>query len=544
MSGFDSAKPKILIVDDVSENLHAMMNLLRDEFAIIAATNGEKALQLAAETPLPELILLDIKMPEMDGYEVLRRLKGDPATAEIPVIFVTGLSDEVNEAQGLDLGAVDYIAKPPNPAITLLRVRHQIALKRAQQELRESEEMLRAITDAVQTSVFLIDDEDTVRFANPAVQEMFGYTQRELVGKKLHSLFVPERNREKAAMGMESFKRTGEGPVLRKMQEMEALHKDGNELVTLIHVGRIKKNGKWWAAGSAVDITELRKAQSDLLKSQQEAMQAGRLASIGYLASGIAHEINTPAQYITNNLAFLDQSVDTIGSIVGAAQKLAEATTDTEAVQTFNEVCTADEIEFLLEELPNAIGQSKEGIAHIAKIVLSMKEFSHPGDNEKHLGDIHKALDSVITITQNASKNVAVVTKCFNPDLPQIRCNINELRQVFLNLIINSIQAIEASQHRGDNLGEIVISTELHDNSVSIAFSDTGDGVADEIRDRVFDPFFTTKEVGQGSGQGLNICYDIIVNKHGGKIEVKNKPNSGAVFTVRLPVKATIGDGD
>lgn len=536
MSGFDSGKPKILVVDDVSENLHAMMNLLRDEFAIIAATNGEKALQLAADTPPPELILLDIKMPKMDGYEVLRRLKGDPVTAEIPVIFVSGLSDEVNEAQGLDLGAVDYITKPPNPAITILRVRHQIALKRAQQELRESEKMLRAITDAVQTSVFLIDDEDTIRFANPAVQEMFGYTLQEIIGKKLHSLFVPERNREKAAKGMEDFKMTGDGPVLRKMREMEALHKDGNELVTLIHVGRIKKNGKWWAAGSAVDITELRKAQSDLFKSQQEAIQAGRLASIGYLASGIAHEINTPAQYVTNNLAFLDNSVDTIRSIIDAAKKMAESTSDTEAVKTFNEVCTPDEIEFLLEELPNAISQSKEGVAHIAKIVLSMKEFSRPADGEKRIGNIHKALESVITITQNASKNVAIVTKRFNPNLPEIPCNINELRQVFLNLIINSIQAVETSQKRGNNLGEIVISTEILDDSVSVAIADTGDGVPEEIRDRIFDPFFTTKDIGQGTGQGLNICYDIIVNKHGGKIEVENMPESGAVFTVYLPI--------
>jgi signal transduction histidine kinase len=321
------------------------------------------------------------------------------------------------------------------------------------------------------------------------------------------------------------------------MREMEALHKDGNELVTLIHVGRIKKNGKWWAAGSAVDITELRKAQSDLLKSQQEAIQAGRLASIGYLASGIAHEINTPAQYVTNNLAFLENSIETIRLIIGAAKKLAESTTDTEAVISFNEICTHDEIEFLLEELPNAIRQSKEGIAHISKIVLSMKEFSRPADSEKHIGNIHKALDSVITITQNAAKNVAIVTKRFTPDLPEIFCNMNELRQVFMNLTINSIQAIETSKRRGENLGEIVISTELQGDFVSVSFADTGDGVPKEIRDRIFDPFFTTKDIGQGTGQGLSICYDIIVNKHGGKIEVENIPGSGAVFTVHLPIK-------
>jgi two-component system, NtrC family, sensor kinase len=536
MSEFQSDRPKILIVDDVAENIHALMNILRDEFAIVAATSGEKALQMAAETPPPDLVLLDIRMPGMDGYEVLGRLKNNPTTESIPVIFITALNDEDNEAHGLDLGAVDYITKPANPAITLLRVRHQIALKKAQQQVRESAEMLSAITDAVQSAVFLIDDEDTIKFANPAVQTLFGYTQNELLGKKLHSLFVPEKDRDRANAGMEAFKKTGEGPVIMKMQEMEALHKDGKKLSILIHVGRILKNGRWWAAGSAIDITELRKAQSDLLKSQQEAIQAGRLASIGFLASGIAHEINTPAQYLTNNLAFLGDSVDTLRLALSTIQRISESPTDTEAIEAFKAECPPDEVQFLLKELPDAISQSRAGIGHIAKIVQSMKDYSHSSRSGKQYENLHKALDSIITITHNASKEVASVITDFDPNMPDVFCNIDELHQVFLNLIMNAIQAIEMSKNRNKDLGKITISTQIHDDIVSVSFTDTGDGVPEEIRDRIFDPFFTTKEVGKGTGQGLNICYDIIVNKHNGKIEVGNAPEAGAVFTVYLPV--------
>ncbi len=411
MKASNSAKPKVLIVDDVVENVYLMMRVLQDEFAIIAATNGNKALQLAAGSPQPELILLDIRMPDMDGYEVLRRLKSNPETKAIPVIFVTALTDEVNEAQGLDMGAVDYITKPANPAITLLRVRNQIAL---------------------------------------------------------------------------------------------------------------------------------RKAQADLLKSQQEAIQAGRLASIGYLASGLAHEINTPVQYISNNLTFMEDSIGSIGETLNAAQRLAESTADSEAAKAFNEACPPDEIQFILEELPKAISQSQDGIEHIAGIVQSLKEFSPHERSEKVFGDIHKLLDSVVTVTNNASKKVASVTRHYDPGLPEILCNMDELRQVFLNLVINAIEALESSQRRESGLGEIVITTESQDGFALISIADSGDGVPDEVRDRVFDPFFTTKEVGQGTGQGLNICYDIIVNKHSGKIEVGNVPGSGAVFRVYLPIKEDV----
>jgi diguanylate cyclase (GGDEF)-like protein/PAS domain S-box-containing protein len=265
MNEVTSAKPKILIVDDVAENLHTMMNILRDDYAIVAATNGEKALQLAACSPPPELILLDIQMPGMDGYEVLRRLKAYPAMAAIPVIFVSALTDETNEAQGLDLGAVDYITKPANPAITRLRVRHQIALKNAQREVRENEEMLRAITDAVQSAVVLIDDQEIIQFANPAAEKLFGYGHDELKGQRVHQILIPELMGHQARKGFNDFVHKGEGPVLDKPLELVAQRKDNSKVFIELYIGRIRRGDSWWVVGAAVDISKHKQREATLV---------------------------------------------------------------------------------------------------------------------------------------------------------------------------------------------------------------------------------------------------------------------------------------
>ncbi|MEJ2608520.1 MAG: diguanylate cyclase [Candidatus Thiodiazotropha sp.] len=265
MSTSNNTKPQLLIVDDVVENLHAMMAILRDEFAVLAATNGEKALQLAADTPVPELIILDIQMPDMDGYEVLRRLKANPLTAEIPVIFVTALSDDVNEALGLDLGAVDYITKPANSVTTLLRVRHQIALKRAQMELRENEVLLRTITDAVQSGVVLIDDQDVIQFANPAAEKLFGYDRDELKGKQAHKTLIPTSLHSKAMRGFKDYIVSSEGPILDMPLELLAKRKDGSDISIELYVCRIRHGDSWWTVGAAIDITKHKNREAQLV---------------------------------------------------------------------------------------------------------------------------------------------------------------------------------------------------------------------------------------------------------------------------------------
>ncbi|TAN46370.1 MAG: hypothetical protein EPN26_15250 [Rhodospirillales bacterium] len=258
-------------------------------------------------------------------------------------------------------------------------------------------------------------------------------------------------------------------------------------------------------------------ALKDKRRAEHEAMQAARLASIGQLAAGIAHEINTPAQYVGDNLRYVE---DVLPPLLDAVRGIAPL--------------PAGEADLLAEDLPAAIKEALEGVARISKIVQSMKEFSLPGTTEMTTTDLNKALESTLTVCQNELKTAAQVEKRFDPDLPCVVCHASEVNQVFLNLILNAAQAIQSS---GKPLpGRILVETLREAGFAVVRVSDSGAGVPMALRERIFDPFFTTKPVGQGTGQGLAICRDVIEVKHKGGIEVGGSEGEGAVFTVRLPI--------
>ena len=264
---------------------------------------------------------------------------------------------------------------------------------------------------------------------------------------------------------------------------------------------------------------------SGLKQAQHEAMQSMRLASIGQLAAGIAHEINTPAQYIGDNLAYVQDGLAELTQTLAAAESL--------------DAIPQDRLAEWRDELPLAVKDCQDGIAQIARIVLSMKEFSHPGTIGSAAADINRALDNTLTVSRNAWKHVAEVERQFDPDLPMVTCHLGELNQVFINLIMNAVQAIEGKPNTDGTLGKITIQTRLDGQQVVISVADTGSGIADVIKDRIFDPFFTTKDVGKGSGQGLAICRDVVVNRHHGTITATNQPAGGAIFTIRLPLESS-----
>jgi signal transduction histidine kinase len=275
-----------------------------------------------------------------------------------------------------------------------------------------------------------------------------------------------------------------------------------------------------------------------LKQAQREAMQSARLASIGGLAAGIAHEINTPIQYIGDNLRYVGEALPKIVSSLAAGHALAGQVAGAgglvEAAARYHEAIEDAKISRLLTELPDAVADSLDGVSQIARIVLSMKEFSHPGTTIKASSDINRALDSTLTVTHNAWKHVAEVERDFDLTLPSVICYVGEINQMFLNLIMNAAQAIESS---GKPLpGRIKISTTHSGGWAEIRIADSGLGVPRAIRERIFDPFFTTKPVGKGTGQGLSICRDVVMVRHGGTIEVGGAEGEGAVFTVRLPI--------
>jgi signal transduction histidine kinase len=187
-----------------------------------------------------------------------------------------------------------------------------------------------------------------------------------------------------------------------------------------------------------------------------------------------------------------------------------------------------------MEEIPASMRQSLEGVGQVARIVRAMKEFSHPGQREKTAADINRALENTITVCRNEWKHVAMVATDLDPNLPEVECMVGELNQVFLNLIINASHAIVEANRSGD--GRIDVSTRRDGAWIEIRVADNGAGIPDDARPKIFEPFFTTKEVGRGTGQGLAVTYDVIVNKHGGKIDVESRVGEGTCFVIRIPI--------
>ena len=283
--------------------------------------------------------------------------------------------------------------------------------------------------------------------------------------------------------------------------------------------------------GVAADVTHLTTLERQLA-------QATRLESIGQLAAGIAHEINTPVQYVSDNTGFLTESFTGVLTALRAIEDLA-AGDDLRAVQ-LKAVLTGMDLEFLAEEIPSALSQSQEGLTRVAQIVRAMKDFSHPGQGRAE-ADLNRAVESTVQVSRNEWRYVAELHLDLSPDLGLVPCFEGELKQVLLNIIVNAAQAIaEAPGHTGGQiLGRIEICTRRTGEGVQITISDDGPGMDDTVRRKIFDPFFTTKPVGKGTGQGLSMAYAVIVQKHGGTLNVTSAPGQGSTFTITLPEHPT-----
>ena len=293
------------------------------------------------------------------------------------------------------------------------------------------------------------------------------------------------------------------------------------------------------------EIETIRVYAFDITEEKQlalQAMQHLKLQSIGELAAGIAHEINTPIQYIRDNTKFVRSEFENICVLLEQLRGICDAA---KAGQVPAELFAAAEEQweridpgYLVENLPKAAEASLKGIDRVAKIVRSMREFSHMGSEDKTLASINHALENTIVVSTNEWKYVADLETHFSSDLPDILCFPDELNQVFLNLILNAADAIrEALAAKGEGgKGKITVSTRPSADAVEVRFKDTGAGIPERIKDKVFDPFFTTKAIGKGTGQGLAISYQVVVQRHNGKIWFESEPGQGTEFIVQLPI--------
>ncbi len=301
-----------------------------------------------------------------------------------------------------------------------------------------------------------------------------------------------------------------------------------------------KSEQKYRKLAESLEIEVQKKAQ-DIKETQAQLMQQEKMASIGHLAAGVAHEINNPMGFVSSNLNTLEDYEKDIRSLIDQYRSFLSGLKDAVVtdgrtaisveLKRITEIEKKVDIDFILEDIPNLIKESLEGAERIKKIVIDLKDFAHPGEDELQYTDINRNLDSTLNVVWNELKYKATVTKDYG-DFPQVQCYPQKLNQVFMNVLINAAQAIKEK-------GDIKIRTRSDDRCVEITISDTGAGITKENLSKIFDPFFTTKEVGKGTGLGLNVAYNII-KKHNGTIDAESTVGRGTTFSIRLPVDGNL----
>jgi two-component system NtrC family sensor kinase len=277
---------------------------------------------------------------------------------------------------------------------------------------------------------------------------------------------------------------------------------------------------------------DLEKAYRDLQTAHSQMLQQEKMASIGQLAAGVAHEINNPLAFIISNLGTFEEYSRELAEFHRAQEtplrNLAAELPGNDALMELNRLRETSDIEFILDDIKQIVAESLDGGTRMKEIVQNLKSFARLDEEEYKMADLNQGLENTLNIVWNELKYKATITKSYG-NLPETMCNPGQLNQVFMNLLINAAQAIE---HKG----QIDIKTRQEADAVIIEIADTGCGIPADKLNRIFEPFFTTKEVGKGTGLGLSIAYDI-VEKHGGEIAVQSRPGHGSRFTVSLPIR-------
>ena len=394
------ARPSVLVVDDVPANLVAVEALLDDlGCEIVCANSGENALRLLLRQKFA-VMLLDVQMPEMDGYEVARHVRMNSATREIPIIFLTAThNSQENVLEGYGSGAVDFLFKPLNPDVLRSKVRIFLELNIGRRQLADANVL---------------------------------FEQKNL---------------------------------------------------------------------------ELRRAYEDLQATQAQLVQSAKMASLGELVAGVAHEINNPLAFVLSHIETIKRSQE----------------------QFVNEVSApiSPAAQEHLARAQSRLGEVGLGLGRIRDLVLKLRTFSRLDEGERKVVSVRECLESVLTILQHrTSDRIEVALSVGAPEL--LDCFPALLNQVLLNLVANAVDAI-------DGKGKISIAAGAQGDGYVITIADTGPGIPRELQDRVLEPFFTTKPVGQGTGLGLSIAYSI-VQKHQGTLQLGDAPGGGALATIRLPL--------
>jgi PAS domain S-box-containing protein len=406
--------------------------------------------------------------------------------------------------------------------------RNMTELKRMQRQLSENEQRYRSLFDFHPDAVFALDMEGRFLSGNAAVERITGYRLEQATGMPFLPV-VAKRDRDRVE---QHFRLAVQGQG--QSYDMSGYRSDGSQFhVNVSNLPIVVDGAIVGVYGIAKDISAQLQTRQDLSAAETRLAQAEKLASIGQLAAGVAHEVNNPLGYVNSNLTVLSRHAAKLLQLLDA-YRATEGQLDAELPASRNLMATKAGIDlnYVRADLAEVVADAREGIGRVSKIVQSLRDFSRREQSVQAVSaDLHQALDSTLNIAMNEIRFKAQVIKEYG-QLPLVECVVGEISQVFMNLIVNAAQAMETR-------GLITIRTWQDGEEVKIRVSDTGVGIAPEVQHRIFEPFYTTKPVGQGTGLGLAISYGI-VQKHRGRIELESTLGHGSSFTVTLPVRAEL----
>jgi two-component system NtrC family sensor kinase len=519
---------KVLVAeDDRIFQLLLRQSLSKWGYEVITVPDGEEALREILAEGGPQFAILDWMMPKVDGLEVCRQVRGANLPGYVYIILLTA-KQESNLIPGFEAGVDDYLFKPVNLDELRLRLR-------AGRRVVEAGQWYRSIAETASDGIVILRDQAVV-FANSAAEAIFGFGTKEMIGREFSTLVdgVDLQRRLQIELAEKEGMDSLPAPV-----EVAARHRSGRDItleLSISEVAPLQKNNH---------LTVLIRDVTQRKTLEMQRAQAYKMESIGQLAAGVAHEINTPIQYIGDNVGFLQESYQKLELLLNAYDELVEeirpGSSSRSGITRIEELGDSLNLPYLKREVPRAIEQSLEGVEQVASIVAAMKDFSHPGSSELAPTNLNHLIESAVVISKNEWKYVADLRTDLDRGLPPVVCSPGELRQVLLNLIVNAADAIgDAIKLRPGQKGLILISSRWDGEMAEIRVADSGTGIPETIRAKVFDLFFTTKEVGKGSGQGLALSYSTIVKRHGGTLEFESEIGVGTTFVVRLPIAGAI----
>jgi len=401
-----------------------------------------------------------------------------------------------------------------------------------------SEARSQAIVNNAPVAIISMDINGNIISFNPHAENIFGYKQADILGKPMTRL-IPTEFRQQHTSGLQHYIETGRSKILNQLIESFALHQSGKTFPIELRVKVMKFDNETFFTGMINDVSEQKAMHSQLLQAQ-------KLESVGQLAAGIAHEINTPMQYITDNTVFIKEAYQDIQEVQQLSNKLCQSVLENNNTQQIilNELLSLKQeidLDYILEEIPTTLEQTLEGLKQISKIISAMKSFSHPGMENKTSANLNTIISNTITISRNEWKYSAEIKTKLDNSLASIQLYPDLIGQVILNLIVNAAHAIKDKLQTSNNKqhpeqkGIIrIFSSQTADYQI-VEVIDNGGGINESIKDKIFDPFFTTKDVGKGTGQGLSLAYSIITEKHQGKLEFENNEIGGTTFKISLP---------